>query len=43
MITIDKFEFDRAVFFPEQWKERERRRYGNMKDRKARCENGKKN
>lgn len=37
MIAIDKFEFDRIAAFPDEWKERERRRYEMMKNRKAQC------
>ena len=41
MIAIDKFEFDRIVSFPEEWKEKERRRYEMMKNRRAQCGNKK--
>ena len=37
MIAIDKFEFDRIVAFPEEWKKGERRRYEiMMKNRETR-------
>ncbi len=37
MIAIDKFEFDRIVPFPEEWKKGERRRYEiMMKNRETR-------
>jgi len=28
MYTIDKFEFEKVVYFPKEWEKRERRRYG---------------